>query len=248
MDEAINQLLKLQAIDIEIRDLEQSAEAHPARLAEIDADLAADRAVSDAKQAEHDELEKQRRNIEAQIQLQKDQVRKWEARLTEIKTPREYAALSREIDIAKKGMKNQEEEVLNLMEQAESLRNEIEKLEREILTKEQGYEEERSELQEKVATLTAQRAELDARRAAAAEGIDARVLSRYDLIRSRRQGVALAAAEPGGTCGACRMRIQPQLYNDIVSGRVGPTQCPSCSRILYVPAEEEEDEQGEAHA
>ena len=29
-------------------------------------------------------------------------MRKWEARLNELKTPREYAALARELDIAKK--------------------------------------------------------------------------------------------------------------------------------------------------
>ncbi len=250
MDERINKLLRLQEIDIEIRDLEQAAAAYPARLKEIDDELAADRAVSDARQAELDELEKQRRNIEANIQLQKEQVRKWEARLAEIKTPREYAALSREIDIAKKGMRNQEEEVLGLMEQAEALRNEIEKIEREILEKEKGHEAERTELQDKLAHLESETQRLSGGRDAATEGIDKRLLRQYDLIRSRRAGVALAAVTEGATCGACRMRILPQLYNDLVSGQAGIAKCPSCNRILYVPDADDEDENvaDEAHA
>ncbi|RMG20741.1 MAG: hypothetical protein D6729_02225 [Deltaproteobacteria bacterium] len=246
VDDAIKTLLKLQAVDLEILELEKAASQYPERLAEIDAELARHKALSDERSKELEEVERQRREIERNIAEQKEQVKKWEARLTEIKTPREYAALSREIDIAKKGMKNQEEEVLNLMEQAEALNKEIDAIERELLEKEKGYEGERKALEEKLAALDASRAELEARRQSIAEGVERQLLQRYDLIRQRRGGVALAVAEEGGTCGACRMRIQPQVYNDLLAGRPGIRMCSSCQRILYI--QEESDTAEEATA
>ncbi len=235
-------LLELQAVDMEARELERAASSYPARLEEIDGDLGADRFASDQKQAELDDLEAQRRLIESQIQAHKDQIKKWESRLTDIKTPREYAALSREIDIAKKGIRNQEEEILNLMEQAEALKSEIELIERTILDKEKGYEAERYELRRKLSVLDEDRAKIDERRKEVMHGIDRSLLSVYERIRARRGGIAMAAVPPGGACSACRMRIPPQLYNELVSGQ-GPDiiQCPSCYRILYVPESPEND-------
>lgn len=242
MTKGTDALLELQAVDSEIRELEQAASGHPVRLKEIDDDLGADLAASDQKQAELDEIEAQRRVIESQIQAQKEQIRKWESRLMDIKTPREYAALSREIDIAKKGIRNQEEEILNLMEQAEALRSEVEIIERTILEKEKGYEAERNELKEKLSKIEEQRVDLDARRKEATDRLDRSLLSTYERIRKRRGGIAMAAVEPGGGCGVCRMRIPPRLVNELLSGSAaGLTQCPSCYRILYVPAASEDN-------
>ncbi len=248
MDERLKHLLALQDIDSQIHELMEAAKAYPERLSEIDAELATERAESDAKQVELDGLEVERKNIEAQIQMQKDQLKKWEGRLTDIKTPREYAALSREIDIGKKGIRNQEEEVLNFLEQDEALQNEIEKIERTILEKETGYADERAELQGKLAAIESDRSGLDTQRAEAAGSVEKRVMTQYDRIRARRGGLAMAAALPGGSCGACRMRLRPQLYQELVTGRAGIAQCPSCMRILYVPAEEvsgDTDENGD---
>ncbi len=240
-------LMELQAVDLDIRKLEQAASGYPARLQEIENDLGGDRAASDQKQAELDEIDSQRRLIETQIQMHKEQIRKWESRLTDIKTPREYAALSREIDIAKKGIRNQEEEILNLMEQAEALNSEIELIERTILEKEKGYEAERTELRQKLSMLEKDRETLAARREQVVKGIDRSLLSTYERIRSRRGGIAMAAVQPGGACDACRLRIPPQLYNELVTGRGAELiQCPSCHRILYIAVATDSNDDGDA--
>ena len=238
MDERLKQLLTLQRIDIEIRNLDKEASAHPKRLEEIDADLATHRTASDERTTELDEAESAKAKIEAQIQAHKDQIRKWESRLTDIKTPREYAALSREIDIAKKGIRNQEEDVLGYMEQGEALKNEIERIERDLLESEKGYENERNELQSKIATSDVDRAKLEERRKVAAEPADRRLLTSYERIRARRGGIAMAAA-PEGLCGECHVKVRPQPYQDLVTGKAGILQCESCNRILYIPENDE---------
>jgi len=44
-------------------------------------------------------------------------------------------------------------------------------------------------------------------------------------------GVAVALAK-GGTCQGCRMRLPPQLYNEIQK-HLQIHFCPNCQRILY---------------
>ena len=49
-------------------------------------------------------------------------MRKWESRLSELKTTREYAALARELDIAKKTNEGAEEEIRRLAGEYEEIR------------------------------------------------------------------------------------------------------------------------------
>jgi predicted nucleic acid-binding Zn-ribbon protein len=76
-----------------------------------------------------------------------------------------------------------------------------------------------------------------------AANIDPVLLQRYEMIFSRRGGIAVVEAR-GGTCQGCRMRLQPQLYNEIQrqfqsaietrTARVPTVHfCPNCQRILY---------------
>jgi predicted nucleic acid-binding Zn-ribbon protein len=51
------------------------------------------------------------------------------------------------------------------------------------------------------------------------------------MIFSRRNGLAVAEAK-GGTCQGCRMRLPPQLYNEI-QRHSQVHFCPNCQRILY---------------
>jgi len=62
--------------------------------------------------------------------------------------------------------------------------------------------------------------------------IDPALVSRYDVIFSRRQGVAVAVAR-AGHCQGCMRRLPPQLYNEIQKHLQIPFICPACQRILY---------------
>jgi predicted nucleic acid-binding Zn-ribbon protein len=68
-------------------------------------------------------------------------------------------------------------------------------------------------------------------RAEYASQIPPNVLKRYDQIRAKRAGVALAAVG-GGRCLACNMGLPPQLYNTVIRGETIEI-CPSCNRIIY---------------
>ena len=64
-----------------------------------------------------------------------------------------------------------------------------------------------------------------------AQNIEAPLLARYEMIFSRRAGVAVVEAREG-TCQGCRMRLPPQFYNEILRHQQ-VYFCPNCQRVLY---------------
>jgi hypothetical protein len=65
------------------------------------------------------------------------------------------------------------------------------------------------------------------------------LISRYDLIFSRRGGTAVVEVA-AGICQGCFMNIPPQLWNEIIRNEKLHL-CPSCQRILFVkPVEEQQ--------
>ncbi len=109
--EKLKALEELQQLDLELNEVRSRLEALPARRAEIDAQRLAVRRAYDDERSRLEGVERERRGVEQLLQLERDKVKKWEGRLGEIKTPREYAALSREIDIAKKANEGSSEQV-----------------------------------------------------------------------------------------------------------------------------------------
>lgn len=228
--EKLKSLEALQSLDVEILELKKAGEAHPKRLAELDAELAKTRLAADAQRTKLAENEKARSEKQEHIQEEKEKVKKWEARLAEMRTTREYAALAREIDIAKKANINLEDELKQLTAQADEIKRELTALETALKEREKATASERKMLNEKIAALDARIAELNEGRAALTEKVEAPLLKRYETIRQRR-GTALAQVE-AGVCRGCQMRLPPQMFNMLLSGNVIES-CPSCNRLVY---------------
>lgn len=228
--ERLKGLEALQTVDLQILELQKAGEAYPKRLAELDAELGAARAAAEAERARLADNEKIRRDKEAEIGAEKDKTKKWEARLAEMRTTREYAALAREIDISKKAILNLEEELKALVEGATAIRASLGEREGELRRREDGSAAERAELSEKVGTLSNQVRELAEKRTEVAKSVDAELLGRYDFVRKKRGTGMVPVAN--GICKGCNMRLPPQLQNILRSGATIES-CPSCQRLIY---------------
>ncbi len=229
--EKLKALEELQQVDVELAELRAEAEAVPRRRAEIEAGVGE---VRKRWQAEQDRLagvERERRSQEQTIAAERDKVKKWEGRLAEIRTPREYAALSREIDIAKKSNETQSEQVKQLAAEAADIRKALDERGDSLAEAELGAQAELKEVEDRRAAAEERLRGLDARRAEAAQKVDPGLLSKYETIKRRRAGVALAPVV-GMTCSGCNRNIPPQLA--ITLQRANTIEnCPSCHRIIY---------------
>jgi predicted nucleic acid-binding Zn-ribbon protein len=229
--EKLEALEALQAVDLEKADVVVEGAELPARRAELEAKVKEARRGYDEQRLRLEANERERRQLDQLLQLERDKVKKWEGRLADIKTPREYAALNREIEISKKQNEHANEQIKELARVAVEIQAAMDAAEEAMLEREE-------EAQAKLKALDARQAEIDerlrsfdARRAEAAKVIEPPLLARYDSIRRRRPGPAIAVVV-SGTCRGCHRNIPPQLV--VVLARANSIEtCPSCHRIIY---------------
>ena len=114
MREKLLALVALQKVDLEIAALNKSAAEYPKQIAELEKELGLARSASEAERNKLNDLDRQKSTMEQTIVEEKDKVKKWESRLTEQRSTREYSALAREIDIAKKTNLTMAEDLIEL--------------------------------------------------------------------------------------------------------------------------------------
>jgi len=229
--EKLDALETLQGIDLEKGAVLEEAATLPQRRAEIEARLKQVRRGYDEQRGKLEANEREQRQLEQLLQLERDKVKKWEGRLGDIKTPREYAALSREIEISKKQNEGANEQIRALAGSAGEIQRAMELAEESLLEREE-------EAQSGLKALDARQTEIDellrsfdARRAEAAKAVDPALLAKYENIRRRRTGVAVVQVV-GGTCRGCHRNVPPQL--GLILARANSIEiCPSCQRIVY---------------
>lgn len=221
---------ELQKVDVEIAELLRGGAEHPKKLSEIEAQIQAMRSALAAEHARLLEAEKHKRTLEDQLAQDKERVKKWEARLTEQRSTREYAALAREIDIAKKQNQTTTEEILEAAKQGEEIGSAISLKEAETQQALKSLTSEAQEIRRALETLNDGKRALEEKRAEAAKKVDPSLLRKYDVIKKRRGTVV--APIINGACKGCNMNIPPQLYNELrTSQRLDV--CPSCGRMIY---------------
>lgn len=229
--EKLKALEELQQIDLETNEVRTALDAAPGRRAAVEQKVQEARKAYDEQKARLEQNERERRQIDMLLSMERDKVKKWEGRLGEIKTPREYAALSREIDIAKKTNEGQSEQAKLLLTAAGELKGALEQRGEALADAEDVTQAALAELDKAEAEARERLAALDARRAAAAAQVDPALLGKYENIKRRRAGVAVSPVV-GSTCKGCHRNIPPQL--SIVLQRADTIEtCPNCHRIIY---------------
>ncbi len=230
MQQKLKALSSLQKVDLEIAAAKKSAEAHPKQITELEKELEAARAALEQERAKLADIESQKRTLEQSIADEKDKVKKWEARLAEQRSTREYSALAREIDIARKANLNMADQLVELSKTQAAAREAVKAKEQEYAAHRDRIGGQIAELRSKSNASGAQMKELDEKRQKVATGVDQTLLRRYETVRKKK----LPALAPvvAGTCQGCNMNIPPQQYNNLRT-TLGTDVCPSCHRIIY---------------
>ena len=232
MRDTLVALHKLQQIDAKVLEIERSGGSYPARVKEKEAQLDVQRSALGALKSELEAKRTERRDAENTIRDDSDKLQKWKRRLADIKTPREYQALSREVEGVERAVRELEDRVLQIMQDIEAKQAIVTEKETELKAIETEVLGQIKELREKMAVITKEALEAKSARGPIAARIPAKVLHNYDRIRERRAGIAVAIAT-GGNCGSCNVAIRPQLLVTVRKLESIET-CPSCSRILVI--------------
>ena len=102
----------------------------------------------------------------------------------------------------------------------------------EMAAMQEAWQKNQDELQVEISGIDAAVSEAATRRQSIASQVTGDLISRYELIFSRRGGTAVVEVT-GGICQGCYMNLPPQLWNEIIRNEKVHL-CPSCQRILFV--------------
>lgn len=223
--------MSLQAIDRELRDLEQTLASVAGRVDQLRQEAEKQQAELDRLTTEEQQSSSVRRQLEKELAEGEARIRNKRMRLNQVRNEKELQALAHEVEVQKEANQRFEAELLALMETSESRNASIAELTPSVQQLFAELNAAAKEIAAQVEDLKISMAKQRLERDLMAGNLDRGLLQRYDMIFSRRNGLAVAEAR-GGTCQGCRMRLPPQLYNQI-QRHDSIHFCPNCQRILY---------------
>ena len=231
MREEITRLMDLQIIDRQLQELEQSLSSIAGRVDQLRVENQSNQADLDRLSEQDKEITSARKKAERELAEGEVRIRNKRMRLTLVRNDKELQALTHEIETLKETNQRLETELLMSMEGADVRTARIKELTEAIAKGRVDLTAAEKEIAAEVEELKGNIGKHRKAREKVAENIDPGLLSRYQMIFSRRAGVAVALAK-GGTCQGCRMRLPPQLYNEIQK-HLQIHFCPNCQRVLY---------------
>lgn len=231
MREEITRLMDLQVIDRQLQELEQSLASIAGRVDQLRDENQSNRAELERLTEQDKEITAARKKAERELAEGEVRIRNKRMRLTLVRNDKELQALTHEIESSKEANQRLETELLTAMEGADARTARIKELTEAIAKGRVDLAAAEKEIAAEVEELKSNIGKHRKSREKVAENVDANLLSRYQMIFSRRAGVAVALAK-GGTCQGCRMRLPPQLYNEIQKHQQIHF-CPNCQRVLY---------------
>lgn len=237
----IDTLVKVQQIEIEAGELKAYLKKVPARISSLEQQLEEFiRGVEDDEAAIED-LNKQYRVLEGDVQLNLSKIQKSQEKLRSVKTNKEYQSSLKEIDDIKNVNSKLEDEMLELLEK-------IETAEKAIKERKQHYKEivdeskrEKQSVERDAEQREENLVELESKHVAIAAELNTGLLKIFSQVKAKQGDLVAIVAVQDAVCQGCNMNIPPQVYNELQ--RCDSLRyCPSCFRIIYWQDQDERSE------
>ncbi len=244
MSEHIRRLVQLQEIAFEIKEIRDLGARTPERLAALDdafrqkvEEIGSARLTHEALVAERQRLVRQRE--ETLLRQQQAQ-----QKLMQVSNQREYSAVLNEIDSTKSAIAMFDDKTAEIDLQLEELSGPAAEADERIAASRSEHDAEKARMEADATRSGDRLAELETQRELLKVGIPRDFIVRFETIFNARGGVAVARIV-SNACGACHVRLRPQIINLVRRGE-DLSFCESCRRILYFA--ESEGEPGGAGA
>ena len=225
------QLVALQEIDLVIdkidSEIKQEQDGLDGRISSL---VEREGRISE-QETQIEELEKERRTLEDEMTDKIAHVKERQSKMMQVQTSREQTALLKEIEDAKKNVKENEEKIVSIMEQVEKLTAETTEEKNLLKAEKTLVDEEKVKVKTVIDELSKGKKTKKNRRDKQAGAVNGSMIQKYEILRERRNGLAIVNVLDG-VCQGCFMNLPPQKYNMLLRGDQ-VLECPSCQRLIY---------------
>ena len=227
----LEKVIELQQVDSKIAELSAQIDSLPAQVQALESQLHEFLHTLEERKQRLANNQKERRDLEGEIQQIQARISKHRDQLYEVKTNEQYKAMLKEIEGEEAKIRGIEDRELEKMMEADDLQSHIRDAESHLQGEKARVAGETTRLKSLRQEDVEEREKLQTRRGELSAALSEWTAKTYERVRSGRQGVAIAEVREG-FCTACNVALRPQLYNEV---RTNETliACESCSRILY---------------
>jgi uncharacterized protein len=222
---------QLQTLDLRIAALEKEVAELPRHIAIIEKTLDSHLRKLSADKAALAANQKDRKNLEGEIQLHQSKISKLRDQMAQAKTNEQFKAFQNEIDYAEKEIRKAEDRTVELMSASEPLEANVKLAEVALKQEQKQVESEKTQARERTAADQAELDKLRAEHKVAFAALPKPIAATYERIRRKWKGTVAAEAS-AGRCQACQMVLRPQVFQDLRKG-TNLMQCENCQRFLY---------------
>jgi predicted nucleic acid-binding Zn-ribbon protein len=230
--EQIVSLVNLQQIEIDTHSVKTKISNVDQRLEKLDDSLRDFKQVIEKQEFVINELNQKYRDYEADVRMNLDAIKKSEAKLSSVKTNKEYQAFLKEIDDIKVKNSKLEDEMIEFLDRIEEAENTLNAKKAEYSDLQTRLNNEKETIQKETEEGKRQLEILDAQLKTVAAGIDAGLLATYNKVKALQSNEIGIVAVTDAVCQGCNMNIPPQMYNELQRGD-SLKRCPICDRIIY---------------
>jgi predicted nucleic acid-binding Zn-ribbon protein len=231
MTEEMEQVTRLQSVDLKIAELEREIATLPKHIAHIEKTLDSHLRRLEADRAALTANQKERKQLEDEIKVENQKISKLKDQMLGAKTNEQYRAFQNEIGFCEQAIRKSEDRILDLMAEAEPLDANVKKAEAALKEEQQQVEAEKNRARERTAVDEKELEQFRSERKNLAASVKPQIYSAYERIRKKWHGLAVAEATDG-RCSACQIVLRPQFFQDLRNSDKLMI-CESCGRILF---------------
>jgi predicted nucleic acid-binding Zn-ribbon protein len=231
LKDQIRLLIQLQHCDDKIRVITLKKEEAPSRVQRLENELGLVEVRLKEEQEKLDQMKKDRRKIDQEIQDLESKIEKSATKLSNIKSNKEYGAVLKEIEDLKNTKFQIEDKAIQAMEQVEAMENGYLELKNSHPEWKKKFQHDKRTIEREISEMDRELEGLQEKRSGLVRGIDQDLLRKYLFLRDRKGGQAVSGVV-GGVCQSCHLGIPPQQFNEVIRGNE-LLACPHCHRIIY---------------
>ncbi len=230
MQTTLYALIELQEIDNRLDELKEERGDLPLIVEELQEKLSSKTEELQKQREQVKQSKLRQRELELFLDEAREKLAKYEEQLYQVKTNKEYDAITAETDTVKAQLEESENELLGISDTIGEIKGSIETLESEISKLESELDENRTDLEQAMNATAEEENLLLQERKIITEKSSPEIIKTYEMVREARGGQGIARVV-NGVCGGCFSYIPPQKVVEIKKMKKIYI-CEFCGRIL----------------